>query len=233
MAVHVSMIVRNEKDRHLHRALTCAKRVAELGGGVLAITDDASLDGTDGICLEYGAILRANPEPQFWQHEGLARQENYDFMSGYCAPGDWVLSLDADETVNSPEVLVREVERASEEGMLAIGMPLHEFWSEDQYRVDGYWFGTKATRLYAWQEHGKIAQREMGCGSEPTYVADAVRQHKVTYSQDLHLLHWGYLRSHDRHTKYRRYMDRLNGHGHNTAHVESIITEPVLETYPW
>lgn len=233
MAVHVSMIVRNEKDRHLHRALACAKEVVEAGGGVLAVTDDASIDGTDGICLEYGAILRSNPEPQFWQHEGFARQENYDFVSSYCAPGDWILSLDADETVNSAETLVAEVEKASANGMLAIGMPLYEFWSETEYRTDGWWFGTKATRLYAWKEGGAIAKREMGCGSEPSYVQEAVRAGRVLFSQDLHLLHWGYMRRHDRHTKYRRYMDRMNGHGHNKTHVESIIAEPVLETYPW
>jgi hypothetical protein len=148
-------------------------------------------------------------------------------MDQYCQPGDWILALDADETVSQPGNfmnIIRQAEMLKDE---CVPLTLYEFWTETEYRVDGYWFGTKTPRLYKWQPGGKIADKEMGCGSEPTYVLTA----RPFNTEGCHLLHWGYVREEDRIRKHRAYSARLGGHGHNTTHVDSIITEPMLRTY--
>lgn len=225
----VSMMVRNETDRHLKRALESAYQVAHLSEGVIVVTDDASGDNTAEVCESYGAMVRVNDEPQFWKHEGKARQRHYEWTSEFCRYGDWVLSLDADESINDPKLLLDAVARAKRVGYRVIQFPLYEFWDEEHYRTDGWWFGTKCSRLYAWQANGHIADREMGCGSEPTYVQDAI----PLVENDLHLLHWGYMRESDRQKKYCAYSSRVGGHGHASDHVESIIQEPELKRYRW
>lgn len=236
MTVHVAMIVRNEMSRHLSQAVACAMEVADLCGGEFIVTDDCSDDGTyEFLRRERLPVrLRQNYRPMFMEHEGRARQQHLEWTARYVAPGDWVLSLDADETINSPEILQASVKEAEAKGKPVILMPLYEFWSEEppQYRVDGFWFGTQASRLYRWQEGGQIQDREFGCGSEPTYVAGAVRRGEHLHCKDLHLLHWGYSREHDRVAKHERYVQRMGGHGHNNRHVQSIVSAPTLRSYP-
>lgn len=224
----VSMMVRNEAGRHLDRALRSAMDVAQAGDGLVVVTDDASDDDTAQVCADAGAVVFENGVPEFWEHEGRARQRHYERTSQYCNPGDWVLSLDADETINDPQRLVAAVEQAKTRGARRVAFPLYEFWDESRYRVDGFWFGTKCGRLYAWQKSGPgIAQKEMGCGSEPEYTKNA----PMIVVDELHLLHWGYSREVDRVAKHARYTSRLNGHGHNDRHVQSIVTTPVLREY--
>ncbi len=232
MRVHVGMVVRNEAGRHLERALKSAGAVSDHGDGFLVVTDDCSDDSTAEICEWWGASLQRNSEPLFWRHEGQARQRHLDFVSEHCEPGDWVLSLDADETVSDPQALVAQALRAAEVGAQAVLLPLYEFWDDRHYRVDGWWFGTRTPRLFAWQPGGRIRDRDMACGSEPTYIADAVAQGRVVDQDAVHLLHWGYSRPEDRVAKHARYSARLGGHGHSETHVASILAEPELRPYP-
>lgn len=223
MTLRVSMLVRNEVDRHLTKTLDC---ITEMGAHAY-ITDDASEDATADLCSQYGAVMRMNECSMFWEHEGKARQAHLEWLDQFCVPGDWILALDADETISDPADLMNVVHQADMLGDGAISLRLYEFWTETQYRTDGYWFGTKTPRLYKWQSGGMIADKPMGCGSEPTYVQE-VRK----FQQDrCHLLHWGYVRPEDRIRKHSAYSARLGGHGHDNTHVNSIITEPMLRTY--
>lgn len=223
----IQMIVRNEVDRHLERALSCTQEIRGFTDSVLRVTDDASTDSTIDVCQQYDAEVQWTPEPLFWQHEGQARQRAYDYATQNAQEGDWVLSLDADETVSNVHLLPVIIERAEKGGHGAVGLPLLEFWTETEYRTDGYWIGTRTPRLYRWQPDGKINDRQMGCGSEPTYV----QRVSHLYQDDVELLHWGYLREADRVRKHAAYSERLGGHGHNNMHVQSIITVPTLATY--
>lgn len=223
MSLRVSMIARNEADRHLVKAMSC---IVEMGAYAY-VTDDASDDDTAGICQDFGATVRTNERPKFWEHEGKARQEHLEWMDQFCKEGDWILALDADETISDPDDLANVIHNAEMMKCTAISLRLYEFWTETEYRVDGLWFGNSTPRLYKWQPGGQINDRPMGCGSEPTYVMQASR-----FNQDrCRLLHWGYVRPEDREKKHRAYSTRLGGHGHNTTHVDSIITEPMLRTY--
>lgn len=223
--VLVSMVVRNEADRHLSRALESAQIVAKSTGGCIRVVDDASDDETVEICQAYGAVVLTTHEPQWAAHEGAARQRLYRFTSSLCAPGDWVLALDADETISVPGRVGEVVERAVAAGCAAVWLPLYEFWTPTKYRVDGFWFGTKVARLYAWQPGGTIADRPMACGSVPTYVKSA-----ATLGQDdIRLLHWGYVREEDRVRKHAFYSEH---EGHSRRHVNSIVDRfPALRDY--
>lgn len=223
----VSMIVRNEEDRHLRRVLECYQEISKHIDSRLMVTDDASTDATVDMCIEYGAEVLTTPEPLFWKHEGQARQRHYEFTTEKATDGDWVLSIDADETVSNPHLLREFIGLADRQKFGAIGLPLLEFWTETEYRVDGYWIGTRTPRLYRWRPNGSIRQAEMGCGSEPTYVQSV----SVLSQERIELLHWGYVREEDRIRKHAAYSERLGGHGHNNSHVNSIITTPTLATY--
>lgn len=232
--VHVAMIVRNEMYRHLEKAAECATEVAAVNGGKFIVTDDCSDDGSDEFLRGFTKNIQQFDEPLFMRNEGVARQAHLEWIETHVDPGDWVLSLDADETVNRRELVGERVRDAERCGARAVLMPLYEFWSEQPplYRTDGYWFGTFASRLYRFEGGGKIAEREFGCGSEPTYVAQHVRAGKALRQGDLHLLHWGYTLMRDRVEKYERYSNRVGGHGHNDKHVKSIIdASPSLEMY--
>jgi glycosyltransferase involved in cell wall biosynthesis len=232
VTVHTIMMVRNESGRFLEKALRSAWQIQYLTGGSIIITDDASDDDTAEICKRWTRRVQTSDAPMFWEHEGRARQRHLDYAAQFMSPGDWVLSLDADETINDPEKLVRATKQARPTDV-AIGLPLYEFWSTTQYRTDGLWFGAMASRLFRWQEGARILDKGMGCGSEPTYVQDAVARGRWLKQSDAHLLHWGYLRVADRERKYLRYTQRLGGHGHNNNHVASIIApRPDLARYP-
>jgi glycosyltransferase involved in cell wall biosynthesis len=222
MTLAISMIVRNEADRHLVRTLDCVTQLP----GRCYVTDDGSTDDTAKICEDYGCIVRVTA-PLFWANEGEARQSHLDWMAEYVSPGDWILALDADETISHPECLEQIIHSAECLHDEAISLPLYEFWTENDYRVDGYWFGTNAPVLYQWKPDGCIRDKEMGCGREPTYVSNV----HVFRQTVVHLQHWGYLRSEDRERKHRAYSERLGGHGHSSLHVASIVTEPILRPY--
>lgn len=230
MSVHVVMMVRNEAGRYLAKVLDCASEVTAVSGGKIIVTDDASTDLTAAMLGTYTKHVQLSPEPLFWTHEGRARQRHLDFVGQLVSPGDWILSLDADETINRPDLLVEAVHGVPAEHD-AIGLPLYEFWAEDQYRIDGYWFGTHATRLFRWHEGAQIADKQMASGSEPTYVQDAVTLGRWTRQMDVHLLHWGYLDPADRVRKHAVYSGRLGGHGHSNSHINSIIESPTLRKY--
>lgn len=230
MTLWISTVVRNEADRHLTRMLDNA---VAMGAKVLA-TDDNSEDSTAEILCDYGATVRLNDTIPFWEHEGLFRQDHLTWTDQYMQEGDWILALDADETLSSPGDVHQIIDNAEHVGQRAIKFPLYEFWTETQYRTDGYWFGMESPILYRWKPGGVVRNVPMGCGREPTYVTqlspgDCYRA--ASGSPRCDWQHWGYVREADRVRKHKLYTERNGGHGHNSIHVNSIITTPELQTY--
>lgn len=228
--VHVSMIVRNEVNRHLGRSIACAVEIARLNHGLLIVTDDASTDGTDQYVRHHTEHVQVFDEPRFLVHEGRARQAHYEFMSSLIEPDDWVLSLDADETVNRPELVSEKVRDANRTGTGLVLMELIELWRSDpmMQRVDGYWATQMAMRLYRFEEGGQIRDKEMASHSAPDYAIRRRYDGTALAQNELHLLHWGYMREEDRRAKYARYIDRP---GHNPKFIRSILEPPSLREY--
>lgn len=231
MTVHAMMLARNEMGRYLSKACLSAQAVARVGGGKFIFTDDHSDDLTYKIGEKYADEVQYNSVPLFWTHEGRARQRHLDFAAKFVQPGEWILSLDADETISDARRLV-EIAEAAPVDHVAIGIPLYEFWTPTQYRVDGQWFGTMSSRLFRYREGARITDLPMGSGSEPEYVQDAVARGRWTKQTEVHLQHWGYLDPRDRERKYLLYTSRSGGHGHSNFHVNSIIGQPRLRAYP-
>jgi glycosyltransferase involved in cell wall biosynthesis len=236
MKLVVTMIARNEAERHLEIACNSVLAVCEAmeaagHKATFRFVDDASDDGTLAIVQKlYGKCTVeywSYNEPKFWINEGSARQMAYDWATLDCKDGDWVLSLDADETINKPELIPGLIQEAEQEGRQWVGLPLYEFWTPTQYRTDGFWFGTTTMRLYKWHENGIFRPLAMACGSEPHYVFGS----RGLWQDQVHLLHWGYVRKEDRARKHKAYTEREGGHGHNNQHVNSIVTTPTLAEY--
>lgn len=227
VSIHVVTIGRNEAERHLERYLACVQTIVSSGGGILAFTDDASNDNTADMVKGYGGKIKRLAEPQWLKNESVARQLALDHLAEYARAGDWVLSLDCDETVTHPDQLTTICRQADEQGAGVIHLPLYEFWDDSppRFRVDGLWFGSQTRRLWKYDpDRNFIRKRQFACGSEPEFT----RSIPAMGQSNIKLLHWGYVRPEDRVAKHTTYTSRAGGHGHKNAHVESIITEPVL-----
>jgi hypothetical protein len=175
-------------------------------------------------------------------HEGQFRGAMWKEFERLCRPepGDWVLAIDADEFL----VDIEGRHDAGPGGVLgtlrgtcaanfthtAIRLPIPEVfgWSGERplVRKDGYWGAITGNRLFRHQADGVFANKDMGCGSEPTYVAGSSISRQ---NFGLNLLHFGYAHEGDRNEKYARYSKRQ---GHNPAHINSILQQPILELWP-
>lgn len=225
------MIVRNEADRYLHKALDSAFRaVGAWGGGRVRVVDDCSDDNTANICRQSGADVLVLKEPTFWRHEGEARNRAYRWayeklLDENC--WDWILVLDGDETLSHPERLKDIAQASHRYGQSAAELPLYEFWTPHSYRTDGLWWGRYAKRLFQYRKGGRIPLVEFGGSNVPSYVDRAHR------TDECHLLHWGYALAQDRKRKHAAYIARSNGHGHRDEHIASITSKPTLKRYRW
>lgn len=232
MRILGSMVARNEEHRYLD---ACLDWHLEFLDGV-HIFDDQSTDGTREMALtrrNAWVDQRADTEASFMEHEGDFRQAAWEAfeMTMQPVPGDWVLSIDADEFFCSPAedervalTVLAMFARAQDAN--AVNVRIDEIFGicDDipMKRIDGFWGSIAAPRLFAYNAGGHFANRRMGCGSTPTYVRPVSA---VTLMPSI--LHYGYAAEPDRHTKYARYTSVSSGH--NSRHVESILRPPTLE----
>lgn len=240
MNVFCHTVVRNEQARYWRAWLDWTTGIFDS----VHVYDDASTDDTFDMAVKAHChtTLREGGVT-FLGHEGMFRQQAWRAFELRCKPqdGDWVFCIDSDEfllsqrdergwlydqcslanlqglgslVVSIPEVF--DVEQTDETGELELVNPA--------VRIDGYWGDIKGPRLFRYQDGGIFAKKQMGSGSEPTYVA-AARSGVLT---EMWLMHYGYARKEDQVAKYARYSHRQ---GHSDKHVESIMTEPTL--VPW
>lgn len=226
------MCVRNEADRYLSDVIDWH---SFLDG--IFVYDDQSTDLSRECAAGWGAtsvVVRDNSVPAFMQHEGQFRQAAWEQfeISMHPQPGDWVLALDADEfwepAYGAPRArlddAVCEAKGAECNGVMLTVVEVFDIDDECKTwrRTDGFWGTITATRLFAYELGGHIANREMGCGSVPTYVNTA--GHPTTTGA---LAHYGYATPEDRQAKFLRYSNHRNN-GHNPTHINSIIEPPSL-----
>jgi hypothetical protein len=110
-----------------------------------------------------------------------------------------------------------------------LGISFVHMWNDTQYRVDKLWAPTISSRLFRYQPDGCFAQRKLACGSEPTYVTDAIAAGRMLWETGLVFQHLGYSWPQDKAAKYARYSTIDRGDYHALAHIESILDpDPLL-----
>lgn len=231
--VYGLVVTRNECDRYLQACL--AWHVPMLDG--VLVYDDTSTDDTFNVVAPSGASFTIKPDvvPTFMEHEGRFRQDSLDALA-ICYElneGDWVFVIDTDEFVvadkgDRSKAIRALASQADKESCKSASIPRPEMWSIDppQIRVDGLWGGIRCTRLFRWEPGGRLSDKAMGCGNEPTYVNEG----KVFQQSAVRMLHVGYVDPDDRKEKFDRYSN-LKSHGHNDKHIKSILDDPRLVRY--
>jgi hypothetical protein len=197
----LSMVVRNEADRYLRRALQAhASLIHEA-----VIIDDASTDGTVGLIED---VLANTPhvihrlDRSLFSHEIDLRRLQWERTLE--ANPDWILNLDADEILEDRAAV--EIPRLLDHpGGRVVHFRLFDFWSETHYRDDANWMGhQRAWPLmirytpdfnYLWRETA------LHCGRFPINI-----QQLPHLQTDLRVKHFGWARPECRRQKYDRYL---------------------------
>lgn len=223
MALIANMVGYNEADRYLPEVLEHLKGFAD----AIVFTDDCSTDNTKEIAAQYTDHVYQTPEQLFTKHEGQLRQFAWSNLEKHAHPGDWVLAIDCDEKLF---VTNKSLDKLMHQGLYDVmAITFYHMWNEKQYRVDKGWVPTVSSRMFRFQPNGRYNQRKLACGSEPTYVVEAVRNRKMYMKSGLMMQHLGYVRDEDKQAKFERYSTLDGGNFHAINHINSIVDpEPTL-----
>lgn len=227
-----SIVVKNEADRYLEKALSNALSYLD----EIFVYDDRSDDESAEIALSLGCrtVRRPEDKPSFMEHEGEFRQSAWNAFVRVMGlrEGDWVFSFDADEfLVADDRSFEAAISSALQRNASGVIIPIPEIFEVNEEglfaRQDGFWGQIRGSRLFPFRHFGFFEDKSMGCGSEPTYVRNGYLSNQ---NYGITLLHLGYAREEDRVAKYERYSS-LPDHGHNSDHIESILKPPVLRKW--
>lgn len=219
MKLAASLIVRNELGRYLE---PCVDHLLEFCDEVVLL-DDHSDDGTFRWLLSQGERvqpLRHNSEPEFFKHEGRARQALLEWTLS--REPTHVLAIDADEFVDDGPALRRSLEQWDE---AAFGLVMEEIWEAAGdglcVRQDGGWASHAIPAVWRVPERidasWRIADRALACGRMPRPV-DSIPL--WAYGS---LLHFGWANEQERRARYDRYRVADGGRFHASQHLESIM----------
>lgn len=131
--ISVAIITKNE----VADIGACLKSVSDWTTEIVVV-DSGSTDGTQEICRRFGAMVIETPD---WP--GFGRQKNRAIEA---CTGDWILSLDADETV-PPKLRDEILTAARSDGNVAFRIPrLSSFCGRDIHHSG--WRPDYVTRLF-------------------------------------------------------------------------------------
>jgi glycosyltransferase involved in cell wall biosynthesis len=225
-----NMIGRNEESHYLSRVL--ARVVAQVD--VITFTDDHSDDNTAQIAKDFGAEVFVMSEPTFSTHEGRLRQASWEHLERTIDASEpwYVLAIDCDEMLYEVGKSLRDIVEMSEYDVANINF--FHMWNETQFRHDKAWAPHGSSRLFRYFAGGSFADRQLACGSEPTYVQSRIRSGRYLADSGLMMKHLSYIKDEDKKAKFDRYMKLDGGAFHANAHILSIMDEnPVLKDFPW
>ncbi len=217
------MIGKNESERFLEDVLERLSSQVDK----IVFTDDCSDDNTIEIAAKYAEVFQS-PEPLFKVHEGKLRAFAWGNLEKFASVGDWIIAIDCDEMLHHiNEMPIRDVLAQSPNDV--VNVRFYHMWNDSQYRVDKLWAPNNSSRIFSFFPNGGFANRQLACGSEPTYVADWIRQRNWWLNSGLVMQHLGYVKDSDKKDKYSRYSEIDGGRFHNGDHINSIMDEnPVL-----
>lgn len=218
-----------EGDRYLSQMLAKAGEWADVIVLVADHVDEktqAIIDEAHDSTYRLFSYSIPAPAPSFITDESYVRNGLMMALDHVLRPDDLVVILDADEQLNDRERPVRTaLERlvAPPRGIRAWSMWFLHLWDESgtHYRVDGGWAPAQQFRIYRHRHDARIDPRPLACTAIPPSAQPRAEA-------ALEVLHWGYARPDDRQAKHDRYMTIDGGRYHSRAHLESILTEPVL-----
>jgi glycosyltransferase involved in cell wall biosynthesis len=189
--ISVALITLNE-EVNLPRTLESVQPLVRDGQGEIIIVDSGSTDRTVEIARSYGAKIFSEP----WR--GFAAQKNSAMEK---AAGDWVLQLDADESLEGE--LADEINR--------------ELGQERS--LVGYWIPRKNFFLGRWIKHGgfypdpKLRLIRLGAGKFEEYGAHpTIKMNGPTGWLKHALIHNAY-------PTLRGYIDHMNNYSSSGAEV--------------
>lgn len=217
------MIGRNESSRFLEDVL---QRLSTQVDKII-FTDDCSTDNTPEIAAKYAEVFQT-PEQLFNVHEGKLRAFAWGNLEKFASVGDWVVAIDCDEKLyHSDDVPIKDV--LSTSPFDVVNVRFYHMWNETQYRVDKLWTPNNSTRIFRYLENGGFNNRQLACGSEPTYVGEMIARKNYWVNSKLMMQHLGYIKDEDKISKHERYSQLDGGAFHQLDHINSIIdNDPVL-----
>ena len=221
--IYAQIVGRNESSRYLKDIL---ERISSQVDRII-FTDDCSDDDTPQIASQYAEVFTTDQQ-LFNKNEGKLRTIAWENLSNFAKDGDWVIAIDCDEMLYHIENLnIRDVLNQSPYDV--VNVRFYHMWNEFQYRVDKLWAPTNSSRIFRYLSNGSFLDRELACGSEPTYVRDFISSRNFWINSGLVMKHLGYVDDEDKLSKYKRYSLIDGGKFHNLNHINSIIDEnPVL-----
>lgn len=211
------MVGRNESQKFLKPVL---ERLSTQVDKII-FTDDCSEDNTKEIASEYAEVF-STPEPLFTKHEGRLRAMAWGNLENFAKPGDWIVAIDCDEMLHHIDGLdIKSVLDSSPCDV--VNVRFYHMWSETHYRVDKLWAPTDSSRIFRFKERAGFLNRELACGSEPTYVREWLSRRNFWLQSGLIMQHLGYTYDKDKQAKFERYSKIDGGEFHNINHINSIM----------
>jgi len=224
-----NMIGRNEADSYLKPVLNRLKSQVDM----IIFTDDCSDDDTPNIAESFGAKVFQMDKPTFSTDEGKIRQQSWVNLESVLPTQEaFILAIDCDEMLYETKFELRDL--VNQDNYPVINIDFYHMWNEEEFRVDKAWRPHGSTRFFRYLPGGKFLERQLACGSEPTYVQAMVRNGQYLQNSGLVMKHLSYIKDADKKAKYDRYMNIDGGAFHSNAHIISIMdTDPVLRQFPW
>lgn len=217
MKIVASMVTHNELGRYLpivvpHLLGFCDE---------IRVLDDLSTDGTYEYLNDVkGVVVAKNRGPRMFLNESDVRNRLLAFtLEG---EPDYVLSIDADEFVGSPN----SVRMKAREGGRVYSLAMQEVWhatgSHLHIRVDGLWGNRRCPILWraprTLSHEWLIPDRKLACGREPMVV-----RRTTARKSGSDVFHFGWTNELERAERFERYVEHDKGKFHHDRHLQSIM----------
>jgi glycosyltransferase involved in cell wall biosynthesis len=217
MKIIVGMLTKNEMHKFLKESFKAVKTLADM----VIVVDDGSTDGTPDYLEQEGAYVCRNAKSTFEENESVLREQLFKLCTLNADHGDYILIIDADEIIDSPEYAKNYFMDTEDPVVVA---RLFDMWSKTHYRSDKLWcahekywpIGLKYDSGYKYIFNKSHAH----CGRLPENMPNRSFQFLGR------IKHMGWSTKEIRKEKYARYL-RHDPHGDHFVMYQSILDKEV------